>query len=208
MADWLQTNRVLASACAFALILPILAFVGHLGYMVSLGFSGLGASGLYLLLSRGGPDLDLDDRILDAGQREAARQILNDAITAVDRLHTAGKRIKAESVNEQVAHLADLFNKTIADVRREPERLGSVRRLLTFYAPRAADIAEGYASVESGARPDKARLERAATSLRKLDDAWAHFTDKLAEPDRANLDIELDLLDQSLKSDMEKISWR
>jgi 5-bromo-4-chloroindolyl phosphate hydrolysis protein len=208
MLDWLQSNRAPTSAGVFALLLPTLAFLGDLGFPLSLGLSGIGGLGLYLALSRSGAGVEIESDVLDAGQRETARQILSEAMSDVYRLQSAGKRIKAETVRGQVQHLTELFNKTIAEVRREPERLGTVRRLLTFYAPRAADIAEGYASVECSARPDQARLSRAESSLAKLDQAWVHFTDKLAEPDRANLDIELDLLDQSLKSDMETLSWR
>ncbi len=206
--DWLQSNRTLVGAGSFAILLPALAFLGDISFVLALGLSSVTGAGLYLALSRNGPDIDIDSTVLDAGQREAARQILSDAIADVSRLQAAGKRIQAEAVRGQVQHLAQLFNTTIDQVRREPERLGSVRRLLTFYAPRAADIAEGYATIEKGARPDPTRLERAATSLRKLESAWAQFADKLTEPERTNLDIELDLLDQSLKSDTETIAWR
>jgi 5-bromo-4-chloroindolyl phosphate hydrolysis protein len=206
--EWLQSNRALVSAAGFALLLPALALVGDVGFPIAIGLSGLTGLGAYLALSRKGPDIELDSKVLDAGQRETARQILSDAMSDVYRLQVAGKRIAAASVRDQVAHLTQLFNATIDQVRREPERLSSVRRLLTFYAPRAADIAEGYATIEKSARPDPARLQRAAASLQKLEQAWAQFADKLTEPDRTNLDIELDLLDQSLKSDAETIAWR
>lgn len=208
MPDWLQTNRTLFGAGSFAVALPALALLCDLGFALSLGLSGLAGLGVYLLLSRDGPDMEIDSDILDAGQREAARQILSDAMTHVARLRSSRKRIREKRVGNQVHHLADLFERTISDVKREPERLGSVRRLLTFYAKHAGDIAEAYATIEGSVRPDHARLLRAEESLRKIDDAWVHFADKLAEPDRTNLDIDLDMLDQSLKSDMETLSWR
>jgi 5-bromo-4-chloroindolyl phosphate hydrolysis protein len=208
MPNWLSRNRIIVACAAFAILLPCLAFLGDLQFPVAIGLSLVSALGLYFLLASNTPDVEINSSTLDASQRELARKILSEALTDVDRLMAVGKRIKTARVKQQVSHLSDLFNKTIAEVTREPERLTSVRRLLTFYAPKAADIAEGYLSIEQAPRPDAMRLNRAEVSLRKLDEAWAHFTDKLAEPDRTNLDIELDVLDQSLKTDLERLPWR
>jgi 5-bromo-4-chloroindolyl phosphate hydrolysis protein len=208
MPAWLSRNRMIVASGVFAALLPLLTFLGDLGFLSAMGFSALGGGGVYLTLSREIGDVDLDESNLDAGQRETARQILSEALADVARLERAAKRIRSGSTSKQAAHLVALFNKTITDVTRDPERLGSVRRLLTFYAPRAADIAEAYVSIENGPLPDRARLDRAEASLRKIDEAWAHFADKLAAPDKTNLDIELDLLDQSLKTDLEKLPWR
>lgn len=208
MSEWLSQNRVILAGAAFAVLLPALTLVGDLHLLVAGGLSLVTALGVYFAFARNGPDVEIDSSLLDSAQREMARKILSEALTDVDRLVAAGKGIKTSRVKDQVRHLVELFQKTIAEVTREPERLTSVRRLLTFYAPKAADIAEAYQTIEQSPRPDAMRLNRAEISLRKLDEAWAHFTDKLAEPDRTNLDIELDVLDQSLKTDLEKLPWR
>jgi 5-bromo-4-chloroindolyl phosphate hydrolysis protein len=205
MPTWIYRNQYIVASGIFAGLLPALVLWGDLGLPLGFALSGLGGLGAFLILSRSRTDFDLDNAKLDAGQREAARQVLSEALADVDRLEAAGKRIRQASAKAQVAHLCSLFNRTIADVTRDPERLGSVRRLLTFYAPRAADIAEAYVGIENSPLPDAARLNRAEAALRKIDEAWAHFADKLAEPDKNNLDIELAVLDQSLKSDLEKL---
>lgn len=208
MGSWIARNRMIAGGGLFALLLPLLSLLGRLDFAIAFAIAGAAGLGAYFLAGGNRPPLEIDEDRIDAGARETARQILSEALGDVERLAEAGRRIKAKDVREQVTHLVDLFRQTISQVTREPERLGSVRRLLTFYAPKAAEIADGYAEIESSPRPDSARLTRTAESLKKLDDAWAHFSDKLAEPDRTNLDIELDVLDQSLKSDMEKLTWR
>lgn len=208
MPVWLSRNRMIAASGVFAALLPLLTFLGDLGFLSAMGLSAVGGAGVYLTLSRGAGEVDFDESKLDAGQRETARQILSEALADVARLERAAKRIHSSSTRKQAMHLTALFNTTIADVTRDPERLSSVRRLLTFYAPRAADIAEAYVNIENSPLPDRVRLDRAEASLRKIDEAWAHFADKLAAPDKTNLDIELDLLDQSLKTDLEKLPWR
>lgn len=205
MPTWIYRNQFVVASATFAVLLPALVLWGDLEFAIGVALSILGGLGVFLALSRSSTDFGLDNAKLDTGQRAAARQILSGALAEVDRLEAAGKRMRLASAKAQVMHLCSLFNRTIADVTREPERLGSVRRLLTFYAPRAADIAEAYVGIESSSLPDTARLRRAEASLRKIDEAWAHFADKLAEPDKANLDIELAMLDQSLKSDLEKL---
>jgi 5-bromo-4-chloroindolyl phosphate hydrolysis protein len=208
MPRWFSGNPPIVAGGAFAILLPLLAFLGDLQFLWAFGLSAVGAAGVYLLATGRGPYLEINDQAIDASQREAARQILSEALGDVDRLAAAGTRIKAPEVKQQITHLSGLFHATIDEVTREPERLTSVRRLLTFYAPKAADIAEAYQAIERSPRPDAERLQRAGESLRKLDEAWAHFADRLAEPDRTDLDIELNLLDQSLKTDLEKLPWR
>ncbi len=208
MPYWLTQYRIIFAAAGFAVLLPLLVFLGDLSLPIAGGLSSLVGLGLYFLFAGNGPDVDISSSALDSGQREMARQILSDALADLDRLSSAGKKIKTERVRRQIAHLIELFSGTIAKVTKEPERLTSVRRLLTFYAPKAADIAEGYLSIEQSSVPDAMRLNRAEVSLRKLDEAWVHFADKMTDPERANLDIELDVLDQSLKSDLEKLPWR
>jgi len=78
------------------------------------------------------------------------------------RLEVAVSSIGTPKVAERVRHLARISREIFAGVEEDPLRVDRVRRFLTYYLPRAADLAEAYALLEKGSTRDVARI--AATS--------------------------------------------
>jgi hypothetical protein len=80
----------------------------------------------------------------------------------------------------------------------------AVRRLLTFYLPNAASLAEGWLALEGKASPSPERMAQCGQTLRALNEAFAKFSDDLVEPQMQDLDIDLKVVNDALKADVEK----
>jgi hypothetical protein len=68
--------------------------------------------------------------------------------------------------------------------------------------PRAAEIAEGYVSLEDRHAPDAAKIAEVADVIEKLEGAFVHYADSLADSELGSLDVDLKLIQASLKEDL------
>ena len=60
-----------------------------------------------------------------------------------------------------------------------------MRRFLTYYLPRAADLAEAYALLEKSSTRDTKRLVATSDLIDRLDAAFTHYAADLQEADSA-----------------------
>ena len=110
--------------------------------------------------------------------------------------------IRTQKVSERVRHLARVSREIFAGVEEDPLRVDRVRRFLTYYLPRAAELVEAYALLEKGSTRDTSRLAATSDLIDRLDVAFTHYASNLREADLGNLDIELKLLKSSLDEDL------
>ena len=113
-------------------------------------------------------------------------------------------QIRDPAVRGQVGDLVKTGQKVLGDVRADPTKAMAVRRLLTFYLPNAASLAEGWVALEHKASPSPERMAQCGQTLRSLNEAFAKFSDDLVEPQMQDLDIDLKVVNDALKSDLEK----
>ena len=118
------------------------------------------------------------------------------------RLEVAVSTIRTQKVAERVRHMARISREIFAGVEEDPLRVDRVRRFLTYYLPRAADLAEAYAILEKSGNRDTTRLVATGDLIDRLDTAFGHYATNLQEADLGNLDIELKLLKSSLDEDL------
>ena len=102
----------------------------------------------------------------------------------------------------RVRNLSDITADIMARVEQRPENAGQVRRFLTYYLPQAAEVAAGYALLEGAHAPDRRRLDEVGAVIAKLQDGFAHYADGLAESELGTLDVDLRLIQASLKEDI------
>src|SRR5215467_3378081 len=102
----------------------------------------------------------------------------------------------------RVDRLAEPAPSRMAGVKADPHRLGSVQRFLTYYLPQAVELSENYAVLERKRSPDPTRKAEAEGLIGKLDEAFSHYADTLLESDLADLDVQLRLLQSSLREDL------
>ena len=69
--------------------------------------------------------------------------------------------------------MARISREIFAGVEEDPLRVDRVRRFLTHYLPRAADLAEAYAVLEKSGNRDTTRLVATSDLIDRLDTASA-----------------------------------
>jgi len=199
--DW----RFLAAGGAAATLLPLLVFGFGAPFWAGLIGAGAAYGGLSLLLSPRRPFEDVDPAKLSEGRLRVLRAALEETLPALARLEAL--KVRDRAVRERVAAIAASGRAVVAELEAAPEALASVQRLLTYYIPRAAELGEGYADMEArgvGAE----RRAAIADLLDKLQHAFAHYRDQLADQELAALDVEIKLVGEALTDDIGERSSR
>jgi 5-bromo-4-chloroindolyl phosphate hydrolysis protein len=194
-------NWIVGGAAA-ATLLPVLAISLGMPFWIACIVSAAAGGGLVALLSPRRLFEGLDASGAARGKIEFARDLLTDAEPLAVRLEVAVSSIGTPRVAERVRHLARISREIFAAIEDDPLRIDRVRRFLTYYLPRAADLAEAYALLEKGSTRDTARITATADLIDRLDAAFTHYAANLQDADLGNLDIELKLLKSSLDEDL------
>lgn len=194
-------NWIVGGATA-AILLPLLAVGASMPFWMAALISVSAGGGLVVTLSPRKLFEGLDASGVARGKIELARELLTDAEPLAVRLEVAVSSIGTPKVAERVRHMARISREIFAGVEDDPLRVDRVRRFLTYYLPRAADLAEAYALLEKGSGRDPSRIATTGELIERLDAAFTHYAAHLQEADLGNLDIELKLLKSSLDEDL------
>ena len=194
--NWIGAGIVAAVA------IPLLVFVAGLPFALALVAGLVVFVGLILLLSPRRLFEGIDVSKVGRARLDLTRKVLADALPKVERLREMATRIQKPTVSAQVARLAATAQAIVAGVEKDPTRLGAVQRFLTYYLPAAGDLAENYAVLEQKRTPEAGRIAQAEAVIGKLDEAFSHYADSLLESDLSDLDVELRLIESSLKEDL------
>ncbi|MBZ9799907.1 5-bromo-4-chloroindolyl phosphate hydrolysis family protein [Mesorhizobium sp. ES1-4] len=196
--DW---NWIVAGAVSAALLLG-LSFYTHFPFLVSAIVAALVFAGLVFVLAPRQLFEGLDLSTLSGSKVAFARELLAQAQPAADRLSAAAGSIADKDMKAKVKNLSDIAADVISKVETKPETAPSVRRFLTYYVPQAAEVAEGYATLANRRAPSQARLANVGAVITKLQDAFVHYADSLADSELGTLDVDLRLIQESLKEDI------
>jgi 5-bromo-4-chloroindolyl phosphate hydrolysis protein len=194
-------NWIVGGAAA-AVLLPALAIGLGMPFWIAGIICATAGGGLAILLSPRKPFDGLDASGVARSKIEFARELLTDAEPLAVRLEVAVSSIRTANVAERVRHLARVSRDIFAGVEEDPLRVDRVRRFLTYYLPRAAELAEAYALLEKSSTRDTGRLTTTSDLIDRLDVAFSHYATNMQEADLGNLDIELKLLKSSLDEDL------
>jgi hypothetical protein len=97
-----------------------------------------------------------------------------------------------------VRHLAGVARSISEGIEKDPLRIDRVRRFLTYYLtyylPRAAEMAEAYRALEGSSGVDAARLSATGEIIDRLSGAFTEYAGNLRDAELDKLDIELKLL--------------
>jgi 5-bromo-4-chloroindolyl phosphate hydrolysis protein len=136
------------------------------------------------------------------GKVAFARELLSEAVPLAMRLDAAAATIRERRVTEGVRHLAVIARRIFAAIEKDPLKLDRIRRFLTYYLPRAAEIAEAYAELERSEMPNPQRLASTRELIERLDLAFTRYASNLQDADLDKLDIEMKLLKSALDEDL------
>ena len=192
----------IAGGAAAAVVLPLLAITLDMPFWIACVISATAGGGIVVMLSPRRLFEGLDASGAARGKIEFARELLTDAEPLAVRLEVAVSSIGTPKVAERVRHLARVSREIFAGIEEDPLRVDRVRRFLTYYLPRAADLVEAYALLEKATSRDTARMTATSDLIDRLDAAFTHYATNLQEADLGNLDIELKLLKSSLDEDL------
>jgi 5-bromo-4-chloroindolyl phosphate hydrolysis protein len=195
------TNWLIGGAAA-AVMVPLLAIAGGMPFWLAcvIGVAAGGGVGVLMTPRSAFPKLDASG--VARGKIAFVRELLTEATPLAPRLDAAAKTIRNRNIAERARHLASVARGIFAALEKDPMRVERVRRFLTYYLPRAAEIAEAYAALEQSALPDAARLASTGELIDRLDAAFTRYAENLRDADLDKLDIELKLLNSSLDEDL------
>jgi hypothetical protein len=186
-----------------ALLVPLLAFGLNLPFILAVVIAAVAFAGLVILLAPRRLFEGLDVGRFGRDKVAFATDLLTAAAPSATRLGNAAARIRAPDIRTQVEHLAGIAHDVLGKVEANPTQAPAVRRFLSFYLPQAAQVADGYAVLEAQRAPDAKRLGDVSAMIGKLEQAFIHYADSLAEADLGSLDVELRLIERSLKEDLQ-----
>jgi hypothetical protein len=194
-------NWIVAGLVSAALLIGLSALT-HFPFLVSAVISVLVFAGLIFVLAPRQLFEGLDLRSIGGSQVAFARELLAQAQPAADRLAAAAGSIADKDMKAKVKNLSDIATDVISKVEAKPSTAPSVRRFLTYYVPQAAEVAEGYATLADRRAPSQQRLANVGAVITKLQDAFVHYADSLADSELGTLDVDLRLIQESLKEDI------
>jgi 5-bromo-4-chloroindolyl phosphate hydrolysis protein len=194
--DWI------VGAAATAILLPLLAIGGGMPFWLAGVVSALAGAGIVGIFTPQKRFAGLDASGAARGRIEFARELLTDAEPLAGRLEAAAKLIRGPKAAERVRHLVSMARSIITAIEKDPLRIDRVRRFLTYYLPRATEIAEAYGSLERSLTPDAARITATGELIDRLDLAFTRYASNLQDGDLDKLDIELKLLKSALDDDL------
>lgn len=160
---------------------------------------------IWLLLKPGPEPGRLDAGAIASGRGDTARALIADGEAALNRLREAPRAIRDQLMREEIRLLVMKAERVLREVRGDPDRVMAVRRMLTFYLPNAASVAEGWRVLESKSEPAPERVRQTRETMAQLNDAFTRFADDLHEPQMQTLDLDLKVLNDALKTDLEKV---
>lgn len=193
-------NWIIAGVVA-ALLLPLLTVIG-LPFIVAAVVAVVAFIGLVIFLTPRKLFEGLDVNALGRDKVAFATALLKEAQPAADRLSAAAIGITDKPIKDKVRHLEQIARDVFGKVEANPASAAAIRRFLSYYLPRAAEVSEGYAALEDKRAPDASRLKEVGDVIGKLEDAFVHYADSLVDNELGSLDIDLKLIQQSLKEDL------
>lgn len=196
-------GRYLVAGLVAAAALPAAVFLVDIPYYVAVPIAAVLFGGVALFLAPRRPLEGVDVAALGRGDVTAARAALEDADRDLDAIEGAAKRIRAADIAKAVMHLAATARGLLSQVEAEPAKLPEIRRLVAVYLPRTREITESYADIETRGKLDTARTERVRSVLQRIDDTFQHFGQRMVEGEAKSLDVDLALLEDSIKQELE-----
>jgi methyl coenzyme M reductase subunit D len=192
----------IAGGLAGAVLLPLLAIWLGLPLIIAGPLALIACVGVALLLAPRKLFEGIDVSTVGRGRVELARKVLAEALPYRDRLKAAAINHNDKEIGAQLRQMAVTTDHIIGEVEESPEKLTLVTRFLSYYLPKAVEVAEGYTLVQQKRIPDQKRLGETRAMIGKLSEAFSKFSDGLVDADLKGLDVELKLLENSLKDDM------
>ncbi|HVO03919.1 MAG TPA: 5-bromo-4-chloroindolyl phosphate hydrolysis family protein [Candidatus Cybelea sp.] len=195
-------GRYVIAGLVAAAALPAAVFVAAIPFYAAVPIAGVLFAATAFLLAPRRPLEGLDVAAIGRGQIEAAQGALEEADTDIDTIVASAKQIRTKDIAAALDHLAVTARRLLHQVEQDPAKLSDVRRLVAVYLPRTREIATSFADIENRGSLDAARVDRLRGVLKQIDETFQHFGDRMVEDEAKGLDVELNLLEDSIKQEL------
>ena len=191
-----------------AVIPPVLVLGLDQSIWLGLGAAAGAFGAIWGLLSArpggGGGAPRLEAGPIAEARADTARALIAEGQQALERLRQTSRLIRDELMREEIKLLTMKAERVMRDIRDHPAKVMAVRRLLTFYLPNAASVAEGWRALENKHTPAPETEVQTRETMAALNDAFGKFADQAHEPQLQTLDLDLRVLKDALKADLER----
>jgi 5-bromo-4-chloroindolyl phosphate hydrolysis protein len=191
--NWIGAGLI--AAAVFAVLL-------FLTWNVPVAFAGAGAGLIAGMLIHKPSNKD-DMRLSLTGiTPEMVAEAIRDGRLQIAELRSVGQRVSNPLVQFKVKQIADVADKIIDDIRKDPGDLKAARPFLNYYLDSTVKILERYAELSAKKILDKdvqLSLKRVEGLLDSIRLAFHKQLAKLLENDMLDLDTEMSVLEKTIQ---------
>lgn len=194
--------RWIISAAISSGVFSLLFVVVDAGTLISLILGGTAFAGGALLLSPEKIDPMFEELAREHGITPAQlKKILKNGKEKIKALRDSGGNIKEPAIRTEIDKIAVTAEKIFQDFSKDPKDIKAARQFITYYLDAAINVIKQYADLSDNA-PDKKDLQIKVTELLKtLSKSFETQLKKLYEDDFLNLEVEMKVLEKTIKSE-------
>jgi 5-bromo-4-chloroindolyl phosphate hydrolysis protein len=139
---------------------------------------------------------------LPQSRNELVQKVLLEAATNLQKIDDTIVGLKHPDSINIVTQIVNTGKRIMGKVADDPDKFNIAQRVFTYYFKEAVAVATSLAKMENDTKPDVARVLSTQSVLQKLVLLFESTELELKDDDNKALDIDLKLLDQSLKADL------
>ncbi len=139
---------------------------------------------------------------LPQSRNELVQNVLLEAATNLQKIDDTIVTLKHPDSINIVTQIVNTGKRIMGKVADDPDKFSIAQRVFTYYFKEAVAVAASLGKMENDTKPDVARILSTQSVLQKLVLLFESTELELKDDDNKALDIDLKLLDQSLKADL------
>ncbi|MGE5417152.1 MAG: 5-bromo-4-chloroindolyl phosphate hydrolysis family protein [Acidobacteriota bacterium] len=193
-----STTGVLSAAVGGAGFLAFL-FLLQTGLPIAIGAGIASFAGTVMALGRSDEEQPMAK--LGALSKDAT---IAEAHKKLQDIHACGRRIPDTAVRQKVEAICGVADKIFEDLRNDPRDIQPAKKFLTYYLDATANILDKYLEISSKGLNGPEVTQRMAKVSQLLDTiriAFENQLTKLLDNDFLDLDAEMSLLENTIKSE-------
>lgn len=142
--------------------------------------------------------------LADGVTKQQVEEIIRTGKKKVRRIRDIAVRIQKKEIKEQVERICSTADAIFEDFKQDPADVKVARKFLSYYLDTTESILKKYVKLSNKnmeTEDVKEALERVENVLDKIESTFKKQLEKLLENDVLNLDVEISLLEKTMKSE-------